>query len=303
MNSTQIKCFLSLAKTLNFTKTANNMYLSQSTVSKNINNLEKEIQIKLFERNYHKISLTGKGKIFYNQMTLSVNEITDTIQNLRKNKNIPRIKIKMGYTDLPFERKWLPLALRLTNTMTKIELVPVFIDPGQEQNINKLISDGTIDLMIMQKDIIKEKKDTRYLEILKKGFSVVIPQDDNLFTKNNIDFSDLIGRNIYLWNGNDNFPGIESLKFTIESKNFDIDYKEEIDSSVIIAYVRAKMGLGIVPSILYDKNDVDLRYVPLKSKQKLSYGILYPANSDKKREIQLVNKYIVQAINFSKTQW
>lgn len=299
MNSTQIKCFLSLAKTLNFTKSAQNMYLSQSTVSKNIKNLEKEIQVKLFERDYHKIYLTEKGKIFYNQMLLAASEIEDTIQS----KNIVRPKIKMGYTDLPFEKKWLPVALRLVNSQTNLDLIPFFVDPGQERNINKLISDGTIDLMLMQKDIINKKEETSYEEILKKGFSAVIPQGDNLFVKNCIDFNDLVGRQVYLWNGHDNFPAIESLKFSIQSSNVDINYKEEIDSSVLVAYVRAKMGVGIVPSILYNKDDTDLRYIPLKSPLKLSYGILSLVNSDKKNDIILINKYIAQAINISKNQW
>lgn len=303
MNSTQIKCFLSLAKTLNFTKSAQNMYLSQSTVSKNIKNLEKEIQVKLFERDYHKIYLTEKGKIFYNQMLLAASEIDDTIQSMHQSKNIVRPKIKMGYTDLPFEKKWLPVALRLVNSQTNLDLIPFFVDPGQERNINKLISDGTIDLMLMQKDIINKKEETSYEEILKKGFSAVIPQGDNLFVKNCIDFNDLVGRQVYLWNGHDNFPAIESLKFSIQSSNVDINYKEEIDSSVLVAYVRAKMGVGIVPSILYNKDDTDLRYIPLKSPLKLSYGILSLVNSDKKSDIILINKYIAQAINISKNQW
>lgn len=303
MNSTQIKCFLSLAKTLNFTKSAQNMYLSQSTVSKNIKNLEKEIQVKLFERDYHKIYLTEKGKIFYNQMLLAASEIEDTIQSMHQSKNIVRPKIKMGYTDLPFEKKWLPVALRLVNSQTNLDLIPFFVDPGQERNINKLISDGTIDLMLMQKDIINKKEETSYEEILKKGFSAVIPQGDNLFVKNCIDFNDLVGRQVYLWNGHDNFPAIESLKFSIQSSNVDINYKEEIDSSVLVAYVRAKMGVGIVPSILYNKDDTDLRYIPLKSPLKLSYGILSLVNSDKKNDIILINKYIAQAINISKNQW
>jgi DNA-binding transcriptional LysR family regulator len=303
MNSTQVNCFLTLAKTLNFTQTAQKMYLSQSTVSKNIKNLEKELQVKLFKRGYHQIALTDKGKIFYNQMVLSTAEINDTIINLRQSSAIMRPKIKMGYTDLPFEKKWLPVALRLINTQTNLELKPFFVDPGQEHSINKLICDGKIDLMLMQKDIINEKDETHYVEVLQKGFSVVVPQGDSLFIKNNIDFSDLANRQIYLWNGHDNFPAIESLKFSLQSSPYDINYQEEIDSSVLIAYVRAKMGIGIVPSILYNKDDTDLRYIPLKTDQKLSYGILSLVNSEKRANINIVNKCIAQAINISKTQW
>ena len=40
MNSNQIRCFLSVGKTLSFTQSAQELFLSQSTISKNIKNLE-----------------------------------------------------------------------------------------------------------------------------------------------------------------------------------------------------------------------------------------------------------------------
>lgn len=62
MNIEYLKTFLALASNGNFTKTAQNLFISQSTVSIRIKELEKEIGKKLFERNHGTAVLTLPGK-------------------------------------------------------------------------------------------------------------------------------------------------------------------------------------------------------------------------------------------------
>ncbi|GAX06340.1 LysR family transcriptional regulator [Secundilactobacillus pentosiphilus] len=303
MNSTQLKCFISLAKTLNFTKAAREMFLSQSAVSKNIKNLEKELKVSLFDRTHHKVALTRSGQIFYNHVSLTMNETENVISNLRQGEVTDKPKIKMGYTDLPFEKKWLPIALNLINTRTHFELIPYFVDPGHEKNISKLLTDKTIDFMMMQKDVFMASKNIHYERLFEKGFSVVVLENDPLFLKQSINFQDLSGRDIYLWNGNDNFPSIESLKYSLSSDMFNINFKEESDTSTLIAYVRAKMGIGIVPSVLYNKADTDLRYIPLNSDEKLSYGMVFSENINQPEVMKDVSRFISLAVRIAKVDF
>ena len=50
MTITQIQYFLSAAETLNFTKTANSLHVSQQVVSYQIQTLEKYLGVQLFQR-------------------------------------------------------------------------------------------------------------------------------------------------------------------------------------------------------------------------------------------------------------
>lgn len=67
MNEVAVRCFLSLAKTLNFTETAKSMYMTQQSVSKYIAKLEDELGFKLFNRTHHYVELTKAGEN-YNAM-------------------------------------------------------------------------------------------------------------------------------------------------------------------------------------------------------------------------------------------
>lgn len=61
MDTHRLAVFRDLAQTLNYTQTAERMYLSQATVSKYIMSLEKEFGIKLFNRSHRKVELTEQG--------------------------------------------------------------------------------------------------------------------------------------------------------------------------------------------------------------------------------------------------
>lgn len=62
MNIHKLEIFVSLARTLNFTKTAQELYLSQTTVSQQIRSLEEELDVELFSRNSRSVRLTDAGR-------------------------------------------------------------------------------------------------------------------------------------------------------------------------------------------------------------------------------------------------
>lgn len=69
MDTLQLKLFLSLSKTLNFTKTANEFYVTQPTVSNYIKSLENSMGVTLLKRDSHSVTLTPEGKEFLGYAT------------------------------------------------------------------------------------------------------------------------------------------------------------------------------------------------------------------------------------------
>ena len=65
MNTTQLQNFISIAQTLNYSEAAKNAYISQPALTKQINRLEAELGVTLFDRSKHGVSLTFAGEEFY----------------------------------------------------------------------------------------------------------------------------------------------------------------------------------------------------------------------------------------------
>jgi DNA-binding transcriptional LysR family regulator len=61
VNDVQIKHFIELAKCLNFTKAAQNLYIAQPALSRSIAKMEKELGLILFARNKKNVRLTPAG--------------------------------------------------------------------------------------------------------------------------------------------------------------------------------------------------------------------------------------------------
>lgn len=80
--------FLVLSKTLNYSKAANTLYISQSVLSKHIKDMEKELNVSLFERNTHEVILTNAGQLLAQEAAAIINDCNNT-QTMLQLHNLP----------------------------------------------------------------------------------------------------------------------------------------------------------------------------------------------------------------------
>lgn len=83
LNESSINCFLSLAETLSFTESARRLYLTQQAVSRNIMQLEAELDLPLVNRDGRVITLTPAGErcaVLFRDMSRRFTEGMDAIR-------------------------------------------------------------------------------------------------------------------------------------------------------------------------------------------------------------------------------
>ena len=79
MNDLQIDYFMAVATNLSFTKTSEELFVSQPAISKQISLMEKELGVKLFIRNNKKTTLTKAGELYYEFFREYKKELRDTM--------------------------------------------------------------------------------------------------------------------------------------------------------------------------------------------------------------------------------
>jgi hypothetical protein len=62
MDSDRLNEFIVLAEKLNYSKASKMLFISQSVLSRHIMDLEEELGVRLFDRDYRNVSLTSAGK-------------------------------------------------------------------------------------------------------------------------------------------------------------------------------------------------------------------------------------------------
>lgn len=101
MNDLMIDYFMAVATNLSFTKTSEELFVSQPAVSKQISQLEKELGVKLFTRSNQKTQLTEAGRLYYDLFsrfkTDFINTKVEADRIMGKTKGVLRVGFLEGW--------------------------------------------------------------------------------------------------------------------------------------------------------------------------------------------------------------
>lgn len=98
MELRQLKYFLRVAETLNFSQAAKELFITQSTLSQQILHLEQELNQQLFERNSHEVTLTEAGQILLPMARESIYMVDHCVQRLQELKQLLAGELNIGVT-------------------------------------------------------------------------------------------------------------------------------------------------------------------------------------------------------------
>ena len=98
MELRQLKYFVKSAEYLNFSVAAKHLYITQSTLSQQIKQLEFELGFELFLRNSRHISLTEAGEEFLPFARKTIQDAEDGVQRLYDLQNVKAGKLRVGVT-------------------------------------------------------------------------------------------------------------------------------------------------------------------------------------------------------------
>lgn len=96
MELRQLKYFIKTAETLNFTEAARQLFITQSTLSQQIRQLETELQVPLFDRIGKRTYLTEAGTEFLPYAKQTAADSEGGVQRLRDLQNIQTGELRIG---------------------------------------------------------------------------------------------------------------------------------------------------------------------------------------------------------------
>ncbi|TXE10564.1 LysR family transcriptional regulator [Gelidibacter salicanalis] len=186
MTITQLTYVLAIAEHKNFTKAAEKCFVTQPTLSTQIQKLEEELSVLIFDRSKKPIELTEVGRKIVHQARNIVNE-SERIQDIvDQQKGFIGGEFRIGIipTVMP---TLLPMFLKAF--IKKYPKVKLKIEELTTEDIIERIRDGHLDAAIaatpLESDNIKER--VLYYE----PFVGYIPEHHRLYNKKTIDVSDL----------------------------------------------------------------------------------------------------------------
>jgi LysR family glycine cleavage system transcriptional activator len=144
-----LRCFVTAARYESFTQAAEVLCVTQAAISRQIKELEDALDVSLFERTGRHIALTDSGRILYNASYLSIMNIAEAAEAVRRcDKQALNISVSHTFSSL-----WLSSRL------------PRFWKRFPEVKLNVTVTEHFMELdELMQPDVIITKNPPRELE-------------------------------------------------------------------------------------------------------------------------------------------
>lgn len=186
MTITQLKYVLAVAEHKNFTLAADKCFVTQPTLSMQIQKIEEELSIQIFDRTKKPIQLTDIGQKIVNQAKNIVNE-ADRIQDI--------VEQQKGFIGGEFRLGIIPtimptlLPMFLNNFIKKYPKVKLIIEELNTEEIITKLNNGHLDAAIAATPLMEEK--IKEIVLYFEPFVAYIPESHHTFQKEEIEVSDL----------------------------------------------------------------------------------------------------------------
>ncbi|MEO6348312.1 MAG: LysR substrate-binding domain-containing protein [Aquaticitalea sp.] len=243
MTITQLKYVLAIAEQKNFTKAAEKCFVTQPTLSTQIQKLEEELDILIFDRSKKPIDLTSIGRKIVNQARNIVNE-SERIQDIvDQQKGFIGGEFKLGIipTVMP---TLLPMFLK--SFIKKYPKVKLKIEELTTEEIMQRIHEGHLDAGIAATPL--ENENIKERPLYYEPFVGYIPKEHRLHDKKKINVDDLdIDDMLLLEDGHCFRDGVINLCKAFKNQTDDSFQLESGSIETLIKLSNEGLGMTLLP--------------------------------------------------------
>lgn len=243
MTITQLHYVLAIAEHKNFTKAAEKCFVTQPTLSTQIQKLEDELDVLIFDRSKKPIELTDVGRKIVHQAKNIVNE-SDRIQDIvDQQKGFIGGEFRLGIipTVMP---TLLPMFLKAF--IKKYPKVKLKIEELTTDEIIARMNDGHLDAAIAATPL--ENENIKERVIYYEPFVAYIPTDHRLHNNKKIEVSDLeIDDMLLLEDGHCFRDGVINLCKVFKNHNDDSFQLESGSIETLIKLSNEGLGMTLLP--------------------------------------------------------
>ena len=157
MDWDKLKIFHTVAEASSFTKASTILNLSQSAISRQIQALESDLKVQLFERHARGLVLTENGEYLYKSAHEVISKLKDVESNLSGHKDKLNGKLTVT-TVVSFGTTWLTPRIK------------EFMDLHPDIEIELIFDDKELDLSTREADVAIRMRRPKQLNLIQKKF-------------------------------------------------------------------------------------------------------------------------------------
>ncbi len=293
MTTKQIDYCIELARTLNFSRASENLFVSQPTFSYQIRLLEEEIGFPLFERSGRGAALTPAGAQFVSFLSGMREDLKRAVEQGQNFSARYRDSISVCMSVRP-SLYFLPEAMRLfAETWPSVQVTPVF----RYGNSMETFLRGEADAVFALQEQTRQVAGIRVHDLFESRVYLIADRDDPLAEKDRIREEDLYGRTLMVGGGSP--PALRAVQHRLIGTG-KIGYFNSADHDTTLTNVAAGRGVCLAPGFLNDHSG-QFAWIPFDCPEKFSC-VLCTHKEDRRESLEafldILKKLYAEAVAF-----
>ncbi|MGI8741009.1 MAG: LysR family transcriptional regulator [Bryobacteraceae bacterium] len=273
INFRQLEVFRAVAETKSFTRASHALFISQSTVSQHVRELECSLNIKLFNRNRRNVSLTpaGENLLEHGRNIFQLLEDAEMAARTVKDPYCGKLSFGCASTTLLYH---LPnILMEYTRRYPNVELN---ITGGTIQDVAMQMWSGTLDLALVVPPMSAPALEK--IVLFEESFVIVVPASHLLSKKRTLNVSELRNERFILHRQGQNTRKLIDRYLFREHVTPRVAI-ELAETEAIKAMVARGLGISLLPESAFQsiRADRDLKTFPIPRKDlNRSLALVYP---------------------------
>lgn len=261
MNDLQIDYFMAVATNLSFTRTSEELYVSQPAISKQIALLEKELGAKLFQRNNQRTELTPVGRLYYDLFSRYKADLINTKIEAEKLMDHQTGVIRVGFLEGWDLRAFIPAMMeRFRSAYPKHEVV---INCCGAKEISTLLLTDGIDIAVTMGNSVESIRELSRRDVCRLNKVLLFSAEHRLSGTHELTPRDFKDDTFFVpWEIMSKMI-TETMTAYMRPYGFTPKLRFVQNHESMITCVRNDMGVAIVDEWVWAKDAPDLRYIPL----------------------------------------
>ncbi|MEO4054666.1 LysR family transcriptional regulator [Solibacillus sp. CAU 1738] len=249
-----IQSFITAAKTCNFRKAAEELHLSQPSITVHIHQLEQFLQIELFKREKNRVQLTDAGKIFLTEAEAIASQWNNSLERFRLAHKGFKEKCIIAMTPLMVETILPHVIYQFINDNP---LIDVSILVEDSKIIEQLIAEGKAHVGV---SLLPASTREIHQELLfESKLEFVIPLDSyDDETGEHIDFDVLFSKYAFFTHHHPTIWGQLSSKI---KQHYPFSKQIQISQSYVVKrLIKDGLGMSFLPKVIVHKEQMEGRF-------------------------------------------
>lgn len=256
-----LRYFLAVAESLHFRKAAEQLYISQPGLSRQIQELETTLGVKLFERNNRKVVRTIAGEYLFREVKQTFLNLENMFRTAKLLNEGIEGNLKLGYVGSAMQQviPTMMLKFRQSHPATVFNLKEMENQRQIECLLNQEIDLGFVRLEKAPQDLILKP-------VLEETFSLVVPENHPVNERNFKSLSQFEKDNFIMFDQSYSAAYYEMVMRIFDHFGFrPIISHSTIHASAVFRLIENNFGVSIVPTSLQYGYNLKIRFIELKN--------------------------------------